>query len=119
MPAAAHAPLHKRRAGNMFPCASEVSMCDSFSAALDALRENNKVRELSPVNMEESCLDCVEERNGKQLTAWASLLFTMRMGPLEMGARPSSTAVLEQRKGRRESRRGDRRRATAVKSCKR
>jgi len=78
MPVVAPAPQHKRRARNMFPCASEVAMCDSYSAALDTLRDNNKVRELLPVHAEESCLDCGEERNGKMLTACSALLYTMR-----------------------------------------
>jgi len=78
MPVVARARLHKRRARNMFPCASEVAMCDSYSAALDALRDHNKVRELVPVHAEESCLDCGEERNGKTVSAWSALLYTIR-----------------------------------------
>jgi len=68
----------KRRARNMFPCAAEVAMCDSYSAALDSLRNGKKDRELIPVHAEESCLECGEERAGKYLTAWAALLYTIR-----------------------------------------
>jgi len=72
------APKRKRRARNMFPCAAEVAMCDSYSAALDSLRDRKDDRELLQVHAEESFLDCGEERNDKQLTAWAALLYTIR-----------------------------------------
>jgi len=78
MPAVAPAPQHKRRSWNIFPNASQVAMCDSDGAAVDALRDNNKVRELLPVHAGESCLDCGEKRNSKMLTAWSALLYTMR-----------------------------------------
>ena len=78
LPAVAPAPRHKRRARNMFPCASEVAMCDSYSAALDALRDNKEDHVLVPVHAEESCLECGQERNGKTLAAWSALLYTIR-----------------------------------------
>jgi len=46
-------------------------MCDSYSAALDALRDNNKVRELTPVHAEESCLE--SERQATDGVGGASL----------------------------------------------
>jgi len=78
LPASAPAPPRKRRARNMFPCASEVAMCDSYSAALDALRDAKLDRQLFPVHAEESCLDCGEKRDGKNVSAWAAVLHTMR-----------------------------------------
>ena len=77
LPAAAPAPRLKRRARNMFPCAAEVAMCDSYSAALDALRDNKVDSVLAPVHAGEPCLECGQERNCKKLTAWAALLYTI------------------------------------------
>jgi len=78
LPATASAPRHKRRSRNMFPCAAEVAMCDSYSAALDALRDNKQDHVLTPVHAEESCIECGQQRDGKKMTAWAALLFTIR-----------------------------------------
>jgi len=77
------APHRKRRARNKFPCAAEEATCDSYSAALDSHRDRKNDRELLLVPAQESSLDCGEERNDKQMTTWAALLY-MIFGRLQI-----------------------------------
>jgi len=76
-------PLQRRRARNMFPCSTEVRLCDQYSSAVDVLRNGEQYRRLSKVHVESSCLVCDEPGRGREVIQWTADLYTMR-GRLEV-----------------------------------
>ena len=76
-------PLQRRRARNMFPCSTEVRLCDQYSSAVELLRNDGQYRSISKVHVESSCLVCDEPGRGREVIKWTADLYTMR-GRLEV-----------------------------------
>jgi len=60
-------PLQRRRARNMFPCSTEMRLCDQYSSAVDVLRNSEQYRRLSTVHVESSCLVFDEPGRGREV----------------------------------------------------
>jgi len=76
-------PPQPRRARNMFPCSTEVALCDAYSAAVDQLRQEQRLRRLDHIHVEPSCLICGAPARGCLVKSWSADLYTMR-GLLEV-----------------------------------
>jgi len=81
--AATPKPPQPRRERNIFPCSTEVALCDACSAAVDKLRQEQRLRRLDHVHVEPSCLICGEPARGCHVKSWSDDLYTMR-GLLEV-----------------------------------
>ncbi|GAB0495956.1 hypothetical protein MMPV_007266 [Pyropia vietnamensis] len=76
-------PFPLRRSRNMFPCATEVKLCDQYSAALDLFRSGNECPWLERTLVESTCLVCGASGRGRTIESWQADVSTMR-GRLRM-----------------------------------
>lgn len=71
-------PLQPRRSRNMFPCSTEVKLCEEYSSAVDLLRGGSECPRLQRTLVESGCLVCGESGRGRDIRSWAADLYTMR-----------------------------------------
>jgi len=76
-------PRQRRRARNLFPCSTEVRLCDQYSSALQLLRSESQYRRLGKVHVESKCLVCDDSVRGHDVKTNTADLYTMR-GRLEV-----------------------------------
>lgn len=75
---AAEKPSRPQRSRNMFPCATEVKLCQEFSSAVDALRSSRECPQLERTLVESTCSVCGESGRGRAMKLRNADVITMR-----------------------------------------